>query len=296
MHRSRLNRLVLLIAAAAVPYSGFTAPADTAFFNSRRAKLYAEYSSCWGDTAAIPLDSLVEWKIGLDEWISSATYDSAYKAYVKATGIMDSVVPCELYNWIRHQHAGAARDRDDLVRLVERHNKAVDDSLTLARDLARHPSSPADFAGIPFGVTRKTFLIVFRKKFDARIMDDIASVRVEDFPWNGSLLTLAFRFDDRTRLYRYEIESSGFPPDSLDSHARILLAGLADEMASRLGEPDRSCRIGMYDIVQGRLSPYRCWSRGPYTVYSGLGVYKYRYYAKVIVEKKHADDDRDTLR
>lgn len=277
--------------ARAAPLSEY--PEHDSFFMARIARLRAEYRYCTGDTTEPEIAQLIDWKTKMDDWTATAEYDSASRRFFETTGLRRNVPPCEVYVWAQHrrQRLTAERQRNDSI--LTKRRRAVAESTRIARQLDRHPTSPCDFEDIPFGVSRIIFARYFPKKYPNKLVGERGRLTAGGIEWYGYPCSMAFYFGALGALFQYEIQSKSYPGKSLDTRVRPLADEFAEYFEERLGKPDHVYRIGYFDIIQGRLSPYKVWSTESFKVIVGLGTYKYRYYAKaVVIHKELAAQER----
>jgi hypothetical protein len=275
-----------LLTSIIIPVSGVDDAQTGVFYQKRLDQLRTEYRNCTGDTTRMDSVSVTHWKTGLDEWLVTPQKDSVSKLYERTTGIKDGIGPCELYVWFMNRKDAAQNEFEADSMALSQRKKLIEDSLYLKEQLQTHPRSKADFYNIPFGITKRSFMLLFFDRFTDMVMDDYDRLVIKGFMIDNTPYDAAFYFGSYDSLQWYQIETPSFSSDSLDLSVRPLAEKLSVWVEKTLGHPDHIYRIGFFDIVQDRPCPYKTWSTDNYDVYVGLATYKYRYYAKTVVIAK----------
>jgi hypothetical protein len=259
------------------------------FYQKRIDQVRKEYRDCTGDTSLIDSPTVIQWKTRLDEWLVTPQFDSVSKQYARVTGITGDITPCELYVWVQNRKDAAQREFEADSMALSQRKKIIEDSLFLHEQLQTHLKGKADFYKIPFGITKRAFMLLYFNQFTDMVLDDYDRLVVKGFLIDSLRYDAAFYFGQYDSLLWYQLETPMFHSDSLDLSVRPLAENLANWVEKKLGPPDHLYRIGFFDIVQDRLCPYKTWSTSTYDVYVGLATYKYRYYAKVVVVSKQPE-------
>ncbi|MBD3421537.1 MAG: hypothetical protein GF398_15570 [Chitinivibrionales bacterium] len=254
------------------------------FFDGLEAQFIREYYECTDDERKVDLNIVFIWKKKVEKWQQSINYHEILQKYVQAhDSLQTKVRPCYVYQWIqdlrrKKLEAQRQRYRDSLQRAYARA-----ESLRVARELEQCTSSKYDFSSIPFGVSKETFINLFKRQFEDTLIRSGNMLIAPRFGWGGKPYTLAFRFGSNNRLFQYDIEGRPLSSHYIDNTVRPDATHLAEIMQARLGKPGHRHTIGLYEIVQGRLAPYARWYSEHFLVSVGIATYKYRYYAKAIV-------------
>ena len=258
---------------------------DSLFFSELEKKILQEYQLCNGDSLP-SRKALLKWKSEINFLIESQDYPALVKKYADETGIDPlNARPCEILNWSNQQ----LRRKNEDAAFLEQSKKDIlkrrADSLYALQELMRNPEKPYQFEKIPFGITKKGFLILAGSY---RNLSDEGNLVIVDSILIGSLvLTGAFHFDRNGLLNQYELESASAPLDSLDPWVRPQADSMAAFMQRKIGSAaDHSFRVGRFDITKGRLAILKLWNLPEASVYAGLATSNYRYYAKLIVRSK----------
>jgi hypothetical protein len=275
--------LLASICIAQLAYAIDESGVDT-FYLNRVAEMKRTFIECTGDTNAPEGAKLLGWKNSLNDWMTSPQYKESFQRYKKETGVTDdSIPPCVIFKWELVRKGGMVKEHaEDSVALVRR-RKIVDDSLFMVDQLKHHPASRLDFDKIPFGVSKRGFLLLFGRSHSEPVRDDYDRLVVDNIVLRGIPYDLGFYFGSNDSLQWYEIETPSFHADSLDCSVRPLADSIAAIIEEKLGPAEHIFRIGFFDIVQNRLSLYKTWMNEHHEVYVGLATYKYRYYARAVI-------------
>jgi hypothetical protein len=258
------------------------------FLTELEATMRADYRLCTGDSSQPTLKELVTWHQSIESIISSPDYPVIVRKFSEETGISPADArPCEIVLWVRE----AERQAEETSRLLLTERKRLilekKDSLYLTRELAGVKKALYDFAGIPFGLSKRSFLAMAKQNELAPVYEEGKIVRCDSAAIGIYTFKAAFHFNRHDRYWCYELESETCGADSIDLWARGLLEYMAGHIeTSTQSEPDHIYRIGQFDIVPGRLAICKLWSFDRAAAYVGLSRSKNRYYAKTIVKSK----------
>jgi hypothetical protein len=252
------------------------------FFDSVEVRYRQEYKACTGDMSFVPARDLIQWKEEMNALAVSKEYLALLKEYRKVDS-NENILPCKVLAWnAKRKEMQTAREdtlgRDLLAR--EEYENAVNEAKTCAK-------SAYDIPGLPFGITKRSFLLIFKNTFPVEFNDQGQYIYVNDLMWGGRTFLTAFYFDKKTGLFnKYEIETPSVPANRLNSVVRPDADSLVHALAVRFGEPVRRFSIGFFDIKSGVLCPYKTWDSPGFDIFVGLSMNKYRYYAKAVVAAK----------
>ena len=259
------------------------------FFTDLEKTLRTDYLLCTGDSAARTLDELIEWRRSIDSIIAGAEYPVIVRKFTEETGISAADArPCEIIRWME----SVERQYDETSRFlaVERDNllRRRNDSLYLLHELAGAQRAAYDLAAIPFGISRHSVvLLAQRGKLSPITGAKGTPVVCDSVPIGIMTFKAAFHFLKDDRYWCYDLESETCSIDSLDSWARPLMDYLAAHIETSTSRPpDHIYRVGLFDIVPGRLSICKLWNFESATAYAGFARVKNRFYAKAIVQSK----------
>lgn len=261
---------------------------EAAFFTELETSLRADYRLCTGDTSHRTLEYLVSWHRSIETTLSSPDYPVIVRKYSEETGILPADArPCEIVMWTRRSEQQVKEASGFLSNERKRLIRKRNESLFLAHELAGVKKASYDFSGIPFGLSKRGFLILAEWNGLAPVTDEGNSVRCDSAALGMYTFRTAFHFNRRGRYWCYEIESETCSADSIDLWARGLMDYMAAHIQKSTGaEPNHIYRIGQFDIVAGRLAICKLWTFGKAAAYVGLCRSKNRYYAKTIVQLK----------
>jgi hypothetical protein len=273
---------ITILVALSFPACATDEVRQSAFFDSIEARYRQEYTACTGDMSFISQKTLLDWKNEMNRIAKSKEYISLLREYRQVdTG--GSVLPCKVLAWNEKRREAQSRHEDTLSRELlarEEFENAENEAAGLVK-------SAFDVPGLPFGISKKSFLLIFKKKYAVPFNDQGNYIYVNDFAWGDRTFLTAFYFDKKSGVFcRYEIESPPVAADRVNSAVRPDAEYLSHELAVRFGEPTRRFSIGFFDIKSGVLSPYKMWGSERFDVYVGLSMSKYRYYAKAVVAAK----------
>ncbi len=286
--------IIILSATFSVPFS--QKDSDSLFFSELEKNILQEYLLCTGDSLP-SRKALLKWKSNINFLTESQDYPALVKKYAKETGINPiDALPCEIINWSIQQ----LRGKNEAAEILEQSKRQIlskrADSLYLHQQLSKNPAKPYQFENIPFGITKKGFML--QTEQFRNLTDDQNSVIVDSIILGSLVLKAAFHFDRNGLLSQYELESACAPLDSLDPWVRPQADSMAAFMQRKIGSvADHSYRVGRFDITQGRLAILKLWNLPEASVYAGLATSNYRYYAKLIVKSKPKSNEmqKDTV-
>jgi len=253
---------------------------EISLFRSTEKILRKEYRVCTGDSSAIiNIKYMIDWKRKMDAWKKSPEYYEALREYKKTSGAVDPVNPCFLLEWTIGRKAVQDSIEHLQIRLMLEKSEADD----IASKLKAYMSSGFDFEEIPFGVSKDVFSYLFKKKFGTVLKNKGEFLFAENLPWNNGTFFTAFFFDTSDHFYRYEIESEAVSADSINRYVRPMANIIAQALQKKIGVPDHSYRIGLFDIKSNELAVVDKWETSDCSAYVGMSVVNYRYFAKAIV-------------
>jgi|WetSurMetagenome_2_1015567.scaffolds.fasta_scaffold66610_3 hypothetical protein len=274
------NALFLTVAGVLYHSHADDASRRTQFFDSVAARFQAEYSACTGDNRPMDVRRIIQWKQKMDAWMETEEYAGLLNDYKKSGGAPLS--PCKLIEWSRQRKA--AQEAKEAVFVKEMLDSQ--ETAEAMREIKAQKPSRFDFADLPFGISKLTFVYFFKKKFTLDLLERGRFLYVEEFPLSGRDYLAAFFFNDDGIFYKYEIESDPLPADSLNRVVRPSADHLALFFEKRLGPPAASARIGFYDIKSKELALLKKWDTPDNSLVIGLSVFDYHYYAKAVVADK----------
>jgi hypothetical protein len=255
---------------------------QAAFFDSVEVRYRQEYQACTGDMTFVAAKDLVQWKEDMNALAVSKEYLDLLKEYRKVDG-SENVLPCKVLAWNKKRKEIQTIREDSLgLELLAREEFEAAESE--AKACAK---SPYDIPGLPFGLSKKSFLLIFKNSVPLEMNDQGQFIYVNNMAWGNRAYLTAFYFDKKTNVfYKYEIETPTVPADRLNSVVRPDADSLAQALARGFGEPSHRYSIGFFDIKSGVLCPYKTWDTPGFDVCVGLSMSKYRYYAKAVVTAK----------
>ncbi|MCX7727751.1 MAG: hypothetical protein N2053_12995 [Chitinispirillaceae bacterium] len=260
----------------------------TAFFNELNLSLHSEYMSCTSDSTPLSLDSLLRWKKHIDSITESPGYPVLLRKYSEETGISPALAkPCEVFKWMNNVKEDLHKASEMLAYEKEIRQRKKEDSLFLLGELKRVKNSSYDLLSIPFGLSKRSLLIMLRQK-GLLVIDSCKFLYCDSVPLGVMNFKGYFYFSRNNNKYSsYELESTDCSSDSLDKWARAMMDYLAAYIETKTGKPpDHIYRISRFDIVAGRLTTCKMWNFSDATILSGLSRRKNRFYAKLVVSWK----------
>lgn len=258
------------------------------FFSTVEDSLVKNFKKCTKDSSEkISINEILQWKKQIDTFTSSPDYPSVIKLFRDESGLDPSgMSPCEIYNWKKYHDKRFSEDDQLLQEHINISAKQKDDSLYVLKDLEGRIKSPFDLNGIPFGITKKSFLLLALRKTMVSSKDHGNYIEYSGIKIGSMDYTAAYFFDLEGKYCRYELEGRNLPLDSLDCKVRPETENLINYFTNVSGSPPQHAyRVGRFEINQGRLAIAALWITGDKKVYTGLSTYKYLYYAKAIVER-----------
>jgi hypothetical protein len=252
------------------------------FFDSVEARYRQEYTACTGDMNFISQKALLEWKNDMNAIAKSKEYLAILREY-RSFDSSENVLPCKVLAWNEKRKKLQSLREDTLAaELLAR--EELENARNEAKSLAK---STYDIPGLPFGLSKKSFVLILKTTLHGMFIDQGHYIYVNDFVWGSRTYLTAFYFDKKTDLfYKYEIESPSVSADRLNSVVRPDADSLSQALAARFGDPSHRFSIGFFDIKSGVLCPYKTWDADGFDVYVGLSMNKYRYYAKAVVSAR----------
>ncbi len=282
------HRIVLVLSLL---YAASFAEIDSVrqqFFDSLELSLRNDYRLCTADSSVRPLDDLLRWKKTIDQFCTDTAYPGIVRTFSRETGINPSDArPCEIIQWYQRSQVQARESAQLLARERELAVREHRDSLALVRELEQTTRNSYDLKGIPFGLSRTSFITIAKRNALPPLITDNPVYRCDNFPLGVHRFTAAFHFTTDNRYWCYELESPTVAFDSLNTGARPMVEYLSAQMESKTGNaPDHIYRVGQFDIVPGRLSIVTSWNLPDAVMYIGLARTGNRFYAKAIVQKR----------
>ena len=139
---------------------------DAAFYNNVAQRFTEEYIECTGDTSPIiDVKRIIRWKQKMDEWTETPEYAELLRDYRK-TGAA-TVLPCKLIEWSKNRKQAQEMKESALIkRLLDSAEDAE-----MKNELKTLTASRFDFAEIPFGISKPSFIHFFKKKFDLALLE-----------------------------------------------------------------------------------------------------------------------------
>jgi hypothetical protein len=279
--RSILSTLLVALSANVFFCWPIDEEPQSAFFADQETALRQEYLECTGDPQPVELKFIIDWKRRMDAWKETKECAELTRDYKKAFGPTASILPCKLLQWNERRK----QTQDSVERALMAHILVDNESRDAAEELQALPSSPFDFSGIPFGISKASLEYLFTMKFNTSLKEKDAFLYAENVQWNGTPFLTAFFFDDDNRLYKYEAQSDALPADSLNRSVRPAAHCLARALEQSLGPPVHRYGIGFYEIKSRELAVEEKWETAGYQAIVGLSVLNYQYYAKAVVLK-----------
>lgn len=271
------NKLLPILLFLITAHTASAGKPDSVSGDKFEGVLRADYFTCTGDTAQRPVSELVAWKHRIDSLIGLPGFNRTAKEYQRKTGrspVKDG--PCAVALWKR---------RTDSLRAVD--SAAAKEKADLLTEVNSLPKLPCALAGIPFGITRQSFVMLAGKAHLGMLSDQGETMLCQKVPVGERFLPGQFHFDKDGKLDKYELEGPSFPVDSLYAAVWPLAEQLALFFRNALGTPPlRVNRVDRQDIVEGKLSICNVWSDPKWSVSIGLSVQKFRYYAKAVVTNR----------
>jgi hypothetical protein len=254
---------------------------ERAFYDSVVAVYMHEYRECTGSMGSIDRAMLLEWKTKMDKLSQTQAYVELVREYRATVDSERKPLPCKVLAWNEERKKAQMQSESAMVQTL----LAQDEANDARRDLDTLAKSPYDFGIFPFGVSKRLFLYTYKKtrNVEPAVMDSIAYVN--DIQWGERPFLTAFHFDRNERLFKYEIESPALASDKLNAVVRPDAEYLSQVFTKKFGEPARRYTFGYFDIKSGVLSPYKTWDIKGYSVYVGISMENYRYYAKAVVAR-----------
>lgn len=260
---------------------------DSIFFAEIEKNIRADYLRCTNDSSVQNMRSLLLWKRSIDSITQSDQYRSILLDYQKENNIaVNQVSPCQIVMWYLGKKRSRMTADSILDESIRTYNKNIEDSIKFASELFKVKSSPADYSNIPFGITRQSLMYLLLKKGIVYQTDGNDCIYFKD-SCNDTLHNIGFFFNKNGIYFKYAIESATAPSDSLDSKIWPAAQSLALYFENKIKAPFKPVhRVGLNDIAPGELSVFTSWKDASTVIYIGLCMFKYRYYAKAVVQSK----------
>jgi hypothetical protein len=258
-------------------HAAFAGKNDSVFFAKLEGVLRSDYFTCTNDTTQLSIEELIIWKHWTDSLIGLPDFNKTAKEYMRRTRrspIKDG--SCAVALWKRKVDSLAAIDR-----------AAAKEKADLQAEIDAQPKFPCALAGIPFGISRQSFVTLAGKAHFGMMSFEGEVMLCQKVPLGKRSLPGQFHFDTNGKFDRYELQGPSFPVDSLYTSVWPLAEYLTSFFRHSIGAPPlRVNRVDRQDIVEGNLSLCKVWSEPRWSVAIGLSVQKYRYYAKAVVTNK----------
>jgi hypothetical protein len=272
-------------------YAGFAASVKAAaedtgpFFDTLETALRQQYVFCTGDSSDLNRSKILLWKRKLEIFAESDSFKVMAKSYFAETGLSPAdVYICEIVNWFQSRSTGDDEYNQLLEDDVRRREKRRADSLLIDSVCANAEASPFDFAGVPFGISKKMFKLIMEWRYPEKYEDNGRYIQYKELVIDNISANAAFHFDNDGLYRMYELEGSGGPLDSLNTKVRNEVTLLGSILEGKSGiAPDHIYRIGRFDIIQGRLTVERLWRKATISAFVGIATFNYHYYGKAVV-------------
>jgi hypothetical protein len=269
-----------------IAFSISAASEDVApFFDTLEVSLRQQYIRCTGDSSEVNSTEIRFWKKKLQLFMENDSFPMIAKNFFSETGLSPGdVYLCELINWYQNRASQRNEFAEVLADDLQKREKHKADSLKIVDIYKSVQSSPFDFKGIPFGLSKENFLLLLEWKTVLKYENHGKFIQCKDVPFGKLIVNAAFHFDKDGYYRMYEIECNGGPLDSINTAVRKEVTLLGEHMENISGTaPDHIYRIGRFDITQGRLTVERLWNKEPVSTFVGFATYRYHYYGKVVV-------------
>jgi hypothetical protein len=255
---------------------------EAAFFDSVKAMHLRDYRECTGDMSDISVKRLLEWKKQMDMITRNPEYTALLREFRASADSTVDALPCKVTAWaIERKKKQLDKEKSMVADLLIQ--EEFDDA---QKEINGLPKTSCDFPGFPFGLSKKSFLLMFKHLHATAPIDMDNHVYVNTITWGERPFLTGFFFDTPNGFfYKYEIESVGLPAEQLNRAVRSDAHYLAGEFEKIFGEPARRESIGYFDIKKGVLSPYKTWDIPGFFVCVGISMNDYKYYAKAVVAK-----------
>jgi hypothetical protein len=258
------------------------------FFDTLESTLHQQYLFCTGDSSYKSRAEILVWKKKIEMFAESDSFAQISKTFFSETGLSPSdVYICELINWYESRTYG---DKDYIKLIaddIRKREQRKADSQLISNIHKEAEISPFDFAGIPFGISKKWFQMIMEWKFSKKYTDQGKWLQYNGLMIDKVSVNAAFHFDKEGNYRMYELECEEGPLDSLNTKVRNDVAVLGSIIEGSCGmAPDHIYRIGRFDITQGHLTVERLWNTKQISAFVGIATYHYKYYGKAVVVAK----------
>jgi len=280
--------LVIFIGTFATNATADLDSSQTAVIDTIDMQLRSDYRLCTGDSTEITAAQLFEWRNMLDKTLTGTKYAVIAKKYFEETGLSPAHVrPCEIISWMQTFEAQMSTYGTVLDNSRDTIKQQREDSLYVAAEYAKNARATYDLFGIPFGISRRSFMIKIKTVQQGTIVDKGTYLLINAPPTDAHAYTIACHFTSDSIYHSYEIESDMYPFDSLNNVVRPIMLEMSNRFEARTSTPpDHIYRVGQFDIVPGRLAICRLWVFPGAHAYIGLARSGSSFYAKVIVQKE----------
>ncbi|HEX2959317.1 MAG TPA: hypothetical protein VHO70_20960 [Chitinispirillaceae bacterium] len=278
--------LTILLLLCSIPLSTSATSEDlTPFFDTLESSLRQQYIRCTGDSSEVQTTEIRLWKKKLQLFMENDSFPIVAKSFFSETGLSpEDVYLCELINWYQNRATQRGEYAQLLADDLKKREIRKADSLKIVNIYKNAQTSPFDFNGIPFGLSKENFLLVLEWKTSMKYENRGKFIQCSDVPLGSLMVAVAFHFDKDGYYRMCEIECNGGTLDSINTAVRDEVTLLGKHIESTSGiAPDHTYRIGRFDITQGRLTVERLWSRYPISAFVGIATYRYHYYGKAVI-------------
>ncbi len=254
----------------------------TVFFDSIEVQYRKEIVECGDNIAYMSKTGITQWKEHMISVSQTPEYKALLQEYRKFVDSSNTPLPCKVLAWNEQRKQIQLQKEDSLTKeLILR-----EDYENALREKDSLPKSVFDPFGIPFEISKRSFLLLFKEKCKNAYVDMGYHLYVSDMNWCNHEYLTAFYFDHKTdKFIKYEIESDAVEADKLNRITRQDGENLTQCLIPNFGLPSKTFRIGFFDIKSNALSPLSMWDADGFNVYVGLSMSKYRYFAKAVVSR-----------
>jgi hypothetical protein len=173
MKRPRLAGIILVSIIG--PVAAIDETRQATFFDSVEVRYRQEYKACTGDMNFIPAKALIEWKNEINAVAKSREYLALLKEY-RTVDSSENVLPCKVLAWNENRKRMQTAAEDTLARnMLDR--EEYENALKEAEGCAK---SPYCVPGLPFGLSKKAFLLIFKNSFRVPFNDQGYYIYVND--------------------------------------------------------------------------------------------------------------------
>jgi hypothetical protein len=255
----------------------------TFFYDSLKNVYLKEYQKCTGDSSNVSFKDLINWKKQINIFVQTHSYKEMLSLYISQKNYDEPILPCKVIKWAQERKKEQNKNEKLLI-----HQLIKEEELNYAKKEADSLSkSLFDFDSIPFGISKKSFLVLAENKYNLKPVDMDYYIYFNALPLGGRNFLIAFYFDKKNyKLYKYEIESVPLEPSQFNRAVRADADYIANEFEKRFGPPLRRESVGFFDIKSNILTPYKIWKADGFdAVIVGFSLHEHKYYSKALVVK-----------